>query len=337
MGVIAVKVAKGRIADRIEALGTLSANESVILTANITETVTGIFFEDGQLVERGTLLVDLRDDEEQALLQEVTSRAAEAKRQYDRIQPLQKGGAAPTALIDEKLREYETAKAQVLLLEARLQNRKIIAPFSGVLGLRNISVGALVSPGFAVVSLDDISVMKLDFTVPSIFLQSIAIGQKVIANARDLPEQEFSGEVASISSRVDPVTRSMVVRALIPNPQRSLRPGLLMTVNLFRDEREAILLPEESIVAEGEKKFVYIIDGTEQSGLLVKREVLTGAREPGKVEILSGVEVGEKVVIHGTVRARAGLKVHITGYKDESTSVKSLISPPQKEATNAAL
>jgi len=327
--VISAKVDRQPIADRVEALGTLSANESVVLSANITERIEQILFQDGQVVEKDAVLVEFRNAEEQALLEEALSRRRESKRQYERLQPLQEGGAAPSSLIDERLREYETAKAQVSLLEARLENRKIVAPFGGILGLRDISRGALVSPGDPVVTLDDISVMKLDFSIPSIFLQSIEIGQRIVATARAFPDMEFAGEVSSIGSRVDPVTRSVTVRALIPNPTLTLRPGLLMVVNLFRNEREAIVIPEEGIIAEEGKKFVFVID--QEASRLSKREVTTGAREPGTVEILSGLEVGELIVAHGTIRARDGIPVRIAGDIDQGDSVREIISSSNRE------
>lgn len=325
-GVIAVVAKKEAIADRIEALGTLAANESVTLTANITETVTSIYFEDGQVVEQGTVLVDLRDVEERALLQEVTSRAAEAKRQYERIEPLQKGGAAPTALIDERLREYETARAQVALLEARLQNRKIVAPFAGVLGLRNISVGALVTPGHPVVTLDDISSVKLDFSIPSVFLQGVKVGQRIVARTKAFPDREFTGSVASISNRVDPATRAVTVRAILPNPEGVLRPGLLMTVDLLKNERESLVLPEEAIIAEGDRKYVFVVNVEQSPNQVVKREVVTGAREPGRVEIISGIALGEQVVAHGTVKVRPGGLVKIVGTLEGSQGTSEEIA-----------
>lgn len=328
---ITADVREHPIADRVEALGTLVANESVTLSANITERVEKIYFEDGQTVEKGALLLEFRSSEEQALLDEVLSRKREAEKQYQRIQPLREGGAAPTALIDERLREFETAKAQVSLLQARLDNRKVIAPFDGILGLRDLSPGALVSPGDPVVTLDDLSVMKLDFSIPSIFLQSVQIGQKITATTRAYPEMKFTGDVESISSRVDPVTRSVMVRALIPNGDLILRPGLLMVVNLFRNERRSIVIPEESIIAEEGRKFVFVVKDKDNSSLLEKREVTTGTREPGQVEILSGLEVGEVLVAHGTVQARDGIAVEVAG-DIESGSIKDIIRPNKPES-----
>jgi len=322
--VIAAEARVDTIHDRIEALGTLQANESVLLTASVTETVSAIHFNDGQHVEAGTVLVEMRRDEEQALLQEAQSRFEEARRQYERIKPLQEGGAAPASLIDERLRNYETSRAQLAVIEARLRDRVIIAPFDGVLGLRNISVGALVTPGDHIVTLDDISVMKLDFSIPSTFIPAINIGVPIEARSRMYPGEVFLGEIASIGSRIDPVTRSVVIRALLPNPDSRLRPGALMTVDLLKNERSAVVIPEEAIVSEGTAKFVYVIK-TEDGNKLEKREITSGARSPGTLEVISGLNSGELIVAHGTIRARQDMTVNVVGRLDDENTVQSLL------------
>jgi len=323
--VIAAEARTDTIHDRIEALGTLQANESVLLTASVTETVSAIHFNDGQHVTAGTVLVEMTSDEEQALLQEAQSRFEEARRQYDRIKPLQEGGAAPTSLIDERLRDYETSRAQLAVIQARLKDRVIVAPFDGALGLRNISVGALVTPGTQIVTLDDISVMKLDFSIPSTFLPSIAVGVPIEARSRMYPDEIFRGEIVSIGSRIDPVTRSIVIRALLPNPDGRLRPGTLMTVELLKNERSAVIIPEEAIVSEGGRKYVFVINKSE-GNKLERREITSGARRPGTLEVLSGLKSGELIVAHGTIRARQDMIVEVVGQLDEQTSLQTLLS-----------
>jgi membrane fusion protein (multidrug efflux system) len=135
-------------------------------------------------------------------------------------------------------REYETAKARLRAIESKLRDRLIIAPFDGAVGLRNVSVGALIEPGDVITTLDDNSVMKLDFTVPSIYLASIKSGTPIVATSPAFDKRRFEGQVSSIDSRIDPVTRAIVVRAILPNPERLLKPGLLMQVTLLKNPRE---------------------------------------------------------------------------------------------------
>lgn len=331
--VIAGVVSENEISDRIEALGTLQANESVTLSALVTEKVAKIHFNDGDVVEAGKLLVEMRSDEQVALMAEITSRVAEAKRQYDRVKSLGQGGSASASLIDERLREYETAKAQFSAVQSRLDDRRIVAPFSGKLGLRNISEGALVTPGTPIVTLDDLSVMKLDFSVPSTFLDVLKVGLSIEAQARGFQGEVFKGNVASIDSRIDPVTRSVVVRAIIPNPELKLLPGLLMSVDLMKNQRKALLIPEESIISEGPKKFVFVINDREGKKFLEKREIISGSRDRGYLEVISGVSNGEMIVVHGTVQAREGQEVTVSSIKRGDEPLTELLSqnqPPQQ-------
>lgn len=305
--VATVRATLSEIADRIEAIGTLRANESVVLTASVTETVSAVYFEDGQRVEKGTVLAELTNTEERAQLLEAQIILDEAKRQYDRIKPLASGGAAPLSTVDEKKREYETALAQVQANESRLNDRLIIAPFSGALGLRNISLGSLVQPGDEISTLDDDSVMKLDFTVPSVFIEQMKVGLKVVANSRELSHKQFEGEVYSVDSRIDPVTRSITVRALVPNKDQMLKPGLLMTVEVLKNPRKAIVVSEAAIIPDGSKSYVYIVESDEQAVTrAVKREVTVGSRTPGNVEITSGLKEQETVIVDGNHLVRPG-------------------------------
>ncbi len=309
--VIVKAVATDRFVDRVEALGTLRANETVELTATVSETVTGIHFEDGQRVEAGHILVEMTNEEEHALIEEERSTVAEAKKQYDRLRPLVQRGAASISLLDQRRREYETAKARLRAIESKLQDRLVIAPFDGVVGLRNISVGALIEPGDLITTLDDDSVMKLDFTVPSIHLTGLNTGLPIVATSPAFTGRQFEGTVASISSRIDPVTRAIVVRAILPNPERLLKPGLLMQVTLLKNPRDVVVIPEEALIPSGRDNHVLVVNRSDQSPLAQRRQVTTGKRRPGEVEIVDGLQPGEFVVVDGTMRARPGQPVTV--------------------------
>ena len=330
--VIVKAVVTDHFVDRVEALGTLRANETVVLTATVSEIVTDVHFEDGQRVKAGSILVEMTNEEEHALIEEERSTVAEAKKQYDRLRPLVQRGAASIALLDQRRREYETAKARLRAIESKLQDRLIIAPFAGVVGLRNISTGALIEPGDVITTLDDDSVMKLDFTVPSIHLASLKIGLPMVATSPAFPGQQFEGIVASINSRIDPVTRAIVVRAILSNPKRLLKPGLLMQVTLLKNPRDVLVIPEEALIPSGRENHVLVVDRSAEPPVAQSRQVTTGGRRPGEVEIIDGLEAGEFVVVDGTFRARPGQPVTVIAVDSGDEPLARLLSREQKGA-----
>jgi membrane fusion protein (multidrug efflux system) len=324
--VIASEVRSGPFVDRVEALGTLKANESVDVTANVTETVSAIHFDDGERVEQGKVLVEMTSAEEHALLEEARARVAEAERQYDRVKSLVAQRSASESLLDERKRDLDTARALLVAIESRLADRLVKAPFAGVLGLRNISPGALVEPGDLITTLDDDRVMKLDFAVPSVFLPDLAPGLGIAAKARAYGDRRFEGEIRSIDSRVDPVTRSIQVRALIPNPDRTLKPGVLMQVELLRNPRQALVVPESALLHQGQEHFVMMVS---DGGTAQRRQVRIGARRPGEVEIIEGLRAGEKVITHGNDEVRPGQQIAVRAVDDGTRSLQEMLEPAQ--------
>jgi membrane fusion protein (multidrug efflux system) len=318
------------IEDRLEALGTLRANESVELTVSVTETVTALHFDDGDRVEAGQVLVEMTSAEEQAQLEEARATVAEARRQYERIRSLREKQTAAESLLDQRRREWETGRARLAAIESRLADRQVRAPFAGVVGLRNVSLGTLVEPGDVITTLDDDSVMKLDFPVPAVHIAALAPGLPVTATARGWGGRRFEGEVKSLDSRVDAVTRTVVVRALLPNPEHALRPGMLMQVELLQRRREAIVIPEQCLVPLGDQQFVYVVD-TAADNSVEHREVRIGTRRPGEVEILEGLEAGELVITDGTLKVRAGSKVSIRAMDDGATPIHDLLEAPVEQ------
>ncbi|AHF03680.1 RND transporter [Marichromatium purpuratum 984] len=312
-GVIVATAAQTELAERVEALGTLRANESVMITSTVTETIAALHFDDGQRVERGALLVELTSAEEQALLEEAQARRAEAERQYRRVNALVAQDSAAESLLDERQRDLETSRAVLVALESRLADRVIRAPFAGVLGLRQVSPGALVEPGDPITTLDDDAEMKLDFTVPSRYLAGLTPGLRVEARTRAHGERVFVGEVRGVDSRVDPVTRAVLVRAILPNPERRLRPGLLMRLELLFDPHTAVVVPEAALQQRGQRHFVLVVveDAANDRLIAERREVDIGIRRPGAVEIRDGLAVGERVITDGHQRVRPGAEVRV--------------------------
>lgn len=292
--------------DTIEALGTAQANESVTLTAKVTETVNAVNFADGQFVRAGHVLVDLSGGAEAAQLREEQAAFQEAQQQLDRQSGLVEKGTIARSQLDTQVAARDAAKARMDTIRARLADRVITAPFDGVLGFRRVSQGTLVSPGTEIATLDDIRTIKLDFPVPETFLANVASGQDIVAQSAAWPGVDFGGVVRAVDSRVDPVTRAVTVRAEIANPDAQLRPGMLLAVRLLKPPREALALPELALVQVGSRSYVYKVDGANK---VEQVEVKIGARRRGEVEVTEGVVAGDRIVVEGTVKLRSGATI----------------------------
>jgi membrane fusion protein, multidrug efflux system len=325
--VIVERVSVQQLADPLEALGTLRANETVRVTATVSDIVARINFADGQWVDAGDVLVELASAEEAALLAEARSLAEEAERQHERIARLVEQGNAPVAQLDERRRQWQAAEARASAVQSRLHDRTIRAPFSGRVGLRQVSPGTLVVPGDVITTLVDDSQMKLDFTVPAIYLTSVRPGTPIEAATPVYPNRRFAGEVASVDSTIDPVTRSITVRAILPNDRQDLVAGMLMTLNLLRNERQALLISEESVVPRGDETFVMVVDTATEPYRAEQRQVTLGTRMPGRVEVVSGLRQGELVITHGALKVRPGAPVRIHAESDGTRPIADLIRP----------
>lgn len=312
--------------DEVEALGTLQSNENVNLTSTVTERVTAINFEDNQRVKRGTVLVEMDVTQELAELAEERSRLEEAERQVARLQPLVQRGAASRSSLDEQERELKTAQARVRGIRSRIAERRIVAPFDGVVGIRNLSIGALAQPGTEIVTIDDDRRMKLDFSVPEIFLSTLKRGITIKAESVAYPGRQFAGTVASIDSRIDPVTRAVRARALLDNTEGLLKAGMLMRIHLQKAPRQALVIPEEALIVRGDENAVMLVQPGEPA-TVVRQVVAIGARRKGEVEILSGLSEGQQIVTHGALRLRPGAAVEIRAVDTGNQPLSELLKP----------
>lgn len=322
--VVVFEAVEDDFVDRVEAIGTLRANETVTLAAQVTETVTAVNFEDGQRVSQGDILVEMTSGEQKALLDQQKSVVNEAQRQLQRARELAKNGAVSQAILDQRQREYTAARAGMQALQSRLEEHIIAAPFDGIVGLRNISAGALVQPGTTITTLDDDKVMKLDFSVPSLFLPSLHPGLEIVARSAGFAAP-FHGAISAIDSQVNPNTRAVVVRAIIPNPDGVLKPGLLMSVELLKNPRRSVVIPETAIVPEGRRFYIFVVDEAASPTTVKRREIQIGARRPGDVEVISGVRPGEKVVVRGTMMVRDGSPVIVSAIEEKGDSLQDLL------------
>lgn len=294
----------------VEALGTASANEAVVITAQETDKVQQLYFEDGDFVAANQLLVILNSAEEEARVSELQVALAEAQRQLNRVTNLAKENAASEQLLDERQAAVDTLRAQILVAQAQLNDREIRAPFQGVLGVRNVSEGALVRPGDQITTLDDVMQLKVDFDIAEKHLPGIALKQTVQAKSIAYPGQIFEGQVTHIDSRVNPITRTVQVRAILDNPQVLLRPGMLLQVVVQKQVMQSLVISETALVPIDDEQFVYVIDGDSKA---IKTKVVIGERKPGVVQVVSGVSAGDKVVTEGTLRLRDGATVNVVG------------------------
>ncbi|MEJ2384025.1 MAG: efflux RND transporter periplasmic adaptor subunit [Xanthomonadales bacterium] len=291
-----------------EALGNTRANEAIEVRPQITAAVTAIAFEEGQRVAAGDVLVRLESSEPLADLAAARAALVDSESQYRRAVELFRTRVVSESELEQLEARRDADDAAVRAAESRLAHTVIRAPFAGNIGLRRISIGSIVSPSTVITTLDDTSRIKLDFDVPEVFIPRLQKGLTINARSAAWPDTVFRGEVVSIDTRVDPVSRTVTVRAILPNDDARLRPGMFLTVTLLKDDVEALLVPEEAIVPERSKQFVFVVLDT---GRVERREVTTGRRRPGEVEIVDGIRPGEAVIVEGTQKVRDGSAVTV--------------------------
>ena len=300
------QVAASEVHDSTQALGTVKARESITVSAKVSETVQQVHFESGDTVARGAPLVTLSGQQQQAALAAANATAVEAERLYKRLSDLGAQQLIARAQLDAQRATRDAALAQVRQIQANLADRVIRAPFTGVLGIRQVSPGALVTPGTAIATLDAIDRVYVDFPLPEAQLSRLGDGERLRGTVAAWPEAEFDGTVSSVDARLDPQTRALTVRGEFANPERKLRPGMLMTVRLFGGRRQALMVPEIAVTQVGGDSFVYTVDAANTAK---QQPVQTGIRQDGKVEIVTGLAGGERIVVDGTGKVRDGQKV----------------------------
>jgi membrane fusion protein (multidrug efflux system) len=296
-----------RLLDEIEALGTARANESIEIRPRISSIVTHVAFTEGELVHKGDLLVELENSEVRAGLAVAEAALSESLSTYKRSESLASTQAISASSLEQLRATMQVNSAQVAAARARLDNTVIRAPFTGRVGLRRVSPGGFVDTSTVITTLDDTERIKLDFSIPETFLTVVSEGMNIVARSLVYPGRTFTGTVETVDTRLDPVARSVQVRALLANPDGALKPGMFLTVDLQRDRGEVLVAPEEAIVPERDEQYVFqVVDGK-----AVKRLVTLGRRVPGLVEITGGISAGDLLVTEGTHKIRDGSEVEI--------------------------
>ena len=298
-----------RIEVGIEAIGTANSNEAVSVTSKTSNLVTAVHFRDGESVTAGQVLVELDRAQTSADLAAATADYNNSVNQFNRSRELLATQALSKAQYDQLEATMKANEARVAAAKSKLADTYIRAPFAGRVGLRRVSLGALINPGTVITTLDDTSTIKVDFSVPDINVAELREGQTMLATTTAYPGRKFQGRVTSVDTRIDATTRAVSVRALVPNRDGALKPGMFLTVELAKEQRKALVVPEEALVPEQARQFVYVMTG----GKVAKREVRLGRRQPGSVEVSGAVAEGDRVVIEGTLKLRDGAAVQEAG------------------------
>lgn len=326
---IPVEVAKaelGEIRQTVEAVGTTRANEAVTITAKTSGIVRSMSFEGGEKVEAGAVLVELDTRESEARLAEARAARENARRALDRGTALWKSRNIPQAKVEELQSALAGAEARVKIEEAKYSDLIIRAPFAGRLGIRKVSLGALVEPGDEVVTLDDTHLIKLDLDVPETVLIGLAPSQNITAIGAANPGRQFEGRVKVIDTRIDPQTRSVRIEAEFANADEALKPGMFLNATLeIARNSEAILIPEEAVLRTAQEAYVFIV----REGRAVRSPVMLGARAPGKVAVQTGVAVGDEVVVGGLQFLRDGIAVRPVSGPGGAPEVSARTAPGQ--------
>jgi membrane fusion protein (multidrug efflux system) len=306
--VLAEPVSVERIAEEIVAIGTLRSNESVMLRPEVAGRVTEIGFAEGSVVTAGTVLVKLDDSIPRAELAQAEAELELAQANARRAQDLYARGAGSAVARDQAVATLRTATAAVELGRARLGKFRLVAPFDGIVGLRRVSPGEFVNVGADIVNLESIDPIKLDFRVPEVFLSRIRVGQRLVVTVDAFPDRTFPGEITAIDPAIDPVGRSIAVRASLPNRDGLLRPGLFARVRLtLREEPQAIVVPEAAIMPFGGRMLVMkVVDGKAQP-----QPVTLGLRREGRVQVTEGLAPGDVVVTAGQMKLQPGATVAV--------------------------
>jgi membrane fusion protein (multidrug efflux system) len=302
----------------IRSVGSLQSDESVQISSEVAGRVSEVLFREGQRVQAGEVLVKLDDALTRAELGEAQARLALAEANHRRTSSLARTGNTTQRAEDEATSALETARAAVELIKVRLDKLSITAPFTGVVGIRKISVGAYMSPGAPIANLEKIDELKVDFKVPEIHLADVKVGQEIEVTVDALPRRVFKGTIYAIDPMVDVNGRALTIRARLPNPDLVLRPGLFARITVKgQSEAKVVVVPEEAVVPRGDSALLYRIE----SGKAVETKVRLGSRMAGHVEILEGLAPEAIVVTAGQTRLRNGALVEVVSSTVSSPGV----------------
>lgn len=309
----ATKVVTAPMPQTITAVGSLRSDESITLRPESAGRISEITFQEGQRVVKGAPLVKLDAAIPQAEVSQAKANLTLAKSKFDRAVDLAQRSFISGQAKDEAENNFKVAEAALQLALAKLAKTDIRAPFSGIIGLRSVSVGDYVKEGADLVNIEAIDPLKVDFRVPERYLRQVQVGQSLQVTLDALPDKSYDGKVVAVNPLIDTAGRSVVIRAQVRNQDTALRPGMFARVRLItRDQSDAMVLPEQALVPQGTEQYVFKV----VSGKVIRVKIETGQRRDGKVEVLTGLAAGDMVVTAGQLKIRDGVAVRVAGDGD---------------------
>ena len=332
--VIAVEARRQPMSETLSLVGTLAANEMVELKSETDGAVDRIEFAEGQRVEKGQLLIQLDESKFSAALAEAEANFKLSQGNYVRGQQLSKANLVSQQEFEQMASLYQAQQAGLDLKKRQLKDARIYAPFAGIMGSRQISPGQVIARNTTLAWLVDLDIIKAEFNVPERFLGQLRVGQKLDIGVVAYPGDTFQGEVYFIAPQVDPALRTVLVKARIQNPASKLKPGMFANLDLtLRLNDQAIVIPESAVTASGERTIIYIIDQNEMAQMIPVR---LGLRQAGLVEVVSGLQGGERVIAEGLQKIRPGGKVVVRPPEPAPVSAPGTNAPAVKRAASDA-
>ncbi len=326
ISVEAVTLVATKLSDDVGAVGSVRSNESVILRPEVAGRIAAINFREGQVVKRGQTLVALDASVNRAEVDQMRAQLDLAESNLKRTDELARGNFVSASARDEAASRMRVAEATLALAQAKLSKMTLTAPFDGVVGIRNVSVGDYVKDGADLVNVEDIRSVKIDFRLPERYQPQLAVGQQVDVTTDALPGKRFAATIAAIDPLIDTNGRSVSIRARAANPTQALRPGMFARVRVvFAEKSGAILVPEEAIVPSGSDFYIYrVIDGAAR-----RTRVKIGARRDAKVELLEGAKAGDVVIVAGQLKLiRDAMPVKVVAAANATPAEATAAAPP---------
>ena len=324
----AATVSLAPFAKTISAVGSLRSDETVIIRPEVSGRIAEIGFREGQRVVKGSVILKLDQAIQRAEMQQAEANLSLSKSRIERSRDLHVKGFISSQALDDAESAYKVAKATADLAGARLTKLEIKAPFSGIVGLRSVSVGDYVREGQDIVNLEEIDQLKVDFRVPEIFLRQISVGQTLQVNIDANPGETFTGRVLAINPLLDASGRAVVIRAVVNNNNAKLRPGMFARVKLITSERqESLTIPEQALIPVGDDFFVFKIT----DGRVARTKIDIGQRVTGSVEVLKGLAKDDTVVTAGQPKIRDGAPVRLASLDGKPIAAAppaAAITPP---------
>jgi len=335
ISIIAYQVDYQNIPQTIEVLGELKAIQSIFLTAKVSDVITGIHFADGQQVDQNQLLVEFDNLQELAQLREKEISAKEAKKQYFRLKNLKGRANVSQSQIDEQYRDWQVLEAQINTLKVELKDRKILAPFTGQLGLKNFSKGDYIESGETLISLDNTNKMQLDLMVSDRYLQDLKLGQVIDVKSDSYPKKVFSAQIVAISPQLDANSRMIKLRAHIDNHQHELKTNMLVKALIKLPARTELMVPNKSILMLGDHSYVYRLLETDNNEVFKLEQVKIEMGQIGdkRTEILSGLKENDRIISQGVLLVNPRKQVKIKHYEN-SLKQNELLLKDNKSSEN---